>query len=162
MGKNLNGGLHGQRPDLNLTGKHKDLTYGTDFRGIYSEVLDRVQADSETILGERFSRCPSSAEGPPPPRRFSSFPLLIDRLRHECGPEFGCRGTGFAHNAYHHQSTLVAEAFSNLAISLEKLKKVLYTKHRKKCINRFSKLLLRFVRSKLYCRVEQPGSSSGS
>ena len=58
MGKNVNGGLLGQSPDLNLE-TNQDLTYGTDFRGIYSAVLDKwLHADSEKILGQNFEHVP--------------------------------------------------------------------------------------------------------
>lgn len=58
MGKNVNGGLLGESPDLNIE-TNKDLEYSTDFRGIYSSVLDQwLQADSEKILGESFQHVP--------------------------------------------------------------------------------------------------------
>lgn len=58
MGKNVNGGLLGSSPDLNLT-DNKDLEFSTDFRGIYSSVLDKwLGTDSERILGESFEHVP--------------------------------------------------------------------------------------------------------
>jgi uncharacterized protein (DUF1501 family) len=58
MGSKVNGGLLGQVPEL-LTGVKKDLEYSTDFRGIYSSVLDKwLEADSSKILGEKFEPVP--------------------------------------------------------------------------------------------------------
>jgi uncharacterized protein (DUF1501 family) len=58
MGSKVNGGLLGQPPDLGITAK-EDLRYSTDFRGIYSSVLDRwLEADSSKILGETFEHVP--------------------------------------------------------------------------------------------------------
>ena len=58
MGKNVNGGLIGSAPDLNLRAK-QDLRYSTDFRGVYSTILDQwLQSDSTHILGERFNPVP--------------------------------------------------------------------------------------------------------
>lgn len=56
MGGPAQGGLIGDPPDLNVTAK-QDLTYSTDFRGIYATLLDEwFQTDSESILGERFDK----------------------------------------------------------------------------------------------------------
>jgi len=56
MGSPTQGGLIGEAPDLNITAK-EDLSYSTDFRGIYSTLLeDWFQADSEKVLGERFDK----------------------------------------------------------------------------------------------------------
>lgn len=58
MGSQVNGGLLGSAPEL-VTDTKKDLTYSTDFRGIYSSVLDKwLEADSSQILGETFAHVP--------------------------------------------------------------------------------------------------------
>lgn len=58
MGSKVNGGLLGQAPEL-VTDPKNDLQYSTDFRGIYSSVLDKwLEADSSKILGERFDHVP--------------------------------------------------------------------------------------------------------
>jgi uncharacterized protein (DUF1501 family) len=54
MGKAIKGGIHGQSPDLNIDPK-EDPVFSTDFRGVYNTVLDKwMQADADTILGEKF------------------------------------------------------------------------------------------------------------
>jgi uncharacterized protein (DUF1501 family) len=58
MGSKVNGGLLGKAPEL-VTDVKKDLEYSTDFRGIYSSVLDKwLEADSSKILGEKFEHVP--------------------------------------------------------------------------------------------------------
>jgi len=58
MGSKVNGGLLGQAPEL-VTDVKKDLEYSTDFRGIYSSVLDKwLDVDSAKILGEKFEHVP--------------------------------------------------------------------------------------------------------
>lgn len=58
MGSQVNGGLLGESPEL-VTDVKKDLTYSTDFRGVYSSVLDKwLEADSSKILGEKFEHVP--------------------------------------------------------------------------------------------------------
>ncbi|MEO0511124.1 MAG: DUF1501 domain-containing protein [Verrucomicrobiota bacterium] len=58
MGSKVNGGLMGSAPDLNI-GENKDLKFSTDFRSVYSSVLDRwFDADSSSILGEKFDHLP--------------------------------------------------------------------------------------------------------
>jgi uncharacterized protein (DUF1501 family) len=58
MGSKVKGGLLGQAPEL-VTDIKKDLEYSTDFRGIYSSVLDKwLEADSSKILGEKFAHVP--------------------------------------------------------------------------------------------------------
>lgn len=58
MGSKVNGGLLGDAPDLGITAK-QDLTYSTDFRGIYSSVLDKwLEADSSKILGGTYPHVP--------------------------------------------------------------------------------------------------------
>ena len=54
MGPQLKNTLVGQAPDLNL--KHnKDLQFSTDFRSIYSTVLDKwLECDSRSVLGRQF------------------------------------------------------------------------------------------------------------
>ena len=58
MGSKVNGGLLGQTPEL-VTDPKKDLQYTTDFRSIYSSVLDKwLKADSSKILGQPFDHVP--------------------------------------------------------------------------------------------------------
>ena len=58
MGSSVKGGLLGQAPDL-VTDAKKDLKYSTDFRGIYSSVLDKwLEADSSRILGGTYEHVP--------------------------------------------------------------------------------------------------------
>ncbi len=54
MGPQIKDTMIGQAPDLNL--KHnKDLQFSTDFRSIYSTVLDKwLECDSQAILGRQF------------------------------------------------------------------------------------------------------------
>lgn len=58
MGSKVNGGLLGQAPEL-VSDPKNDLQYSTDFRGIYSSVLDKwLEADSSKILGQSFDHVP--------------------------------------------------------------------------------------------------------
>ena len=58
MGAPVRGGLLGSAPDLNV-GQNKDLQYSTDFRSIYSTVLDRwLEADAAKIIGQPFEPVP--------------------------------------------------------------------------------------------------------
>ena len=58
MGSRVNGGLLGSAPDLNL-GQNKDLQFSTDFRSVYSTVLDRwLEADSKNVLGQEYAPLP--------------------------------------------------------------------------------------------------------
>ena len=58
MGSQVKGGLLGQTPEL-VTDATKDLTYSTDFRGVYSSVLDKwLEADSSKILGDKYEHVP--------------------------------------------------------------------------------------------------------
>ena len=58
MGSKVKGGLLGQTPEL-ITDATKDLTYSTDFRGVYSSVLDKwLEADSSKILGDKYEHVP--------------------------------------------------------------------------------------------------------
>ena len=58
MGSKVKGGLLGQTPEL-VTDATKDLTYSTDFRGVYSSVLDKwLEADSSKILGDKYEHVP--------------------------------------------------------------------------------------------------------
>ena len=54
MGPQIKDTLVGKAPDLNL--KHnKDLQFSTDFRSIYSTVLDKwLECDSQSVLGSQF------------------------------------------------------------------------------------------------------------
>lgn len=54
MGSQLKGSLFGSAPDLNLK-KNKDMTYSTDFRSVYSSVIQNwFQANPEAVLGRAF------------------------------------------------------------------------------------------------------------
>ena len=54
MGSQVNGSLFGHAPDLNLK-KNRDLTYSTDFRQVYSTVIQRwFEADPTPILGKAY------------------------------------------------------------------------------------------------------------
>jgi len=54
MGTQMKGGMHGTAPDLNLK-RNQDLTFSTDFRQVYSTVLDKwLACPSEAVLGKRF------------------------------------------------------------------------------------------------------------
>ncbi len=56
MGGKTKGGLVGNSPDLNVK-LNKDLTYGTDFRGVYATLLDKwFEVDADNILGESHDR----------------------------------------------------------------------------------------------------------
>ncbi|MGZ0655806.1 DUF1501 domain-containing protein [Coraliomargarita sp. W4R53] len=58
MGSKVKGGLLGKSPEL-VTDVKKDLEYSTDFRGVYSSVLDKwIEVDSSKILGEKFEHVP--------------------------------------------------------------------------------------------------------
>jgi uncharacterized protein (DUF1501 family) len=48
----------GKAPDLNLA-NNKDLQFSTDFRRVYSTVLDKwLECDSEPVLGRTFNHLP--------------------------------------------------------------------------------------------------------
>jgi uncharacterized protein (DUF1501 family) len=54
MGSGLKGSLFGTAPDLDLQ-KNKDMSYSTDFRSIYSTVIDKwFAAKPETVLGKSY------------------------------------------------------------------------------------------------------------
>jgi uncharacterized protein (DUF1501 family) len=54
MGSNLKGSLFGTAPDLDLK-KNKDMTYSTDFRSVYSTVIEKwFEARPETVLGSPY------------------------------------------------------------------------------------------------------------
>ncbi|HKK17423.1 MAG TPA: DUF1501 domain-containing protein, partial [Opitutales bacterium] len=58
MGSKVQGGLLGSAPSLDL-GHNKDLKFSTDFRSVYSTVLDRwLEADSTKVLGEKYEPVP--------------------------------------------------------------------------------------------------------
>jgi len=58
MGSGVKGGLLGSAPDLNV-GHNKDLQYSTDFRSVYSSVLDRwLEADATKVLGRKYEAIP--------------------------------------------------------------------------------------------------------
>lgn len=55
MGSKVKGGLLGTPPDLNLT-RNRDLKYTTDFRQVYSTVLNRwLDCPAASVLGKGFS-----------------------------------------------------------------------------------------------------------
>jgi len=54
MGSRVNGGLLGTAPDLDL-GHNQDLRFSTDFRRVYSSVLDRwLETDPQKVLGQNY------------------------------------------------------------------------------------------------------------
>ncbi len=58
MGSKVKGGLLGKAPDLGVSEK-EDLKFSTDFRGVYSSVLDKwLEADSSQILGDKYEHVP--------------------------------------------------------------------------------------------------------
>jgi len=55
LGRSVKAGLHGQAPDLALE-RNVDLTYSTDFRSVYSTVLQKwLGCESKAILGADYS-----------------------------------------------------------------------------------------------------------
>lgn len=58
MGSKVKGGLLGEAPKL-VENVKKDLEYSTDFRSVYSSMLDQwLEADSSKILGKKFTPVP--------------------------------------------------------------------------------------------------------
>jgi uncharacterized protein (DUF1501 family) len=58
LGGRVRGGCHGTAPNLNLP-RNQDLTYSTDFRGVYATVLDQwLGCPSDQVLGGRFGALP--------------------------------------------------------------------------------------------------------
>jgi uncharacterized protein (DUF1501 family) len=58
LGSRVRGGLLGSAPRLDLP-PNQDLSYSTDFRSVYSTILDRwLGCPSETVLGGRFPALP--------------------------------------------------------------------------------------------------------
>ena len=56
LGNHVQGGVHGQTPSLSDLDKG-DLKYSTDFRRIYTTLLDDwLHADANTVLGESFDK----------------------------------------------------------------------------------------------------------
>ncbi len=54
MGSHIKAGLHGQAPDLNLA-RNQDMQHSTDFRQVYSTVLDKwLGCKSTAILGHNY------------------------------------------------------------------------------------------------------------
>ncbi len=54
MGSKIKGGLHGTPPKLDLA-RNQDLTYSTDFRQVYSTVLDRwFSCPTDKVLGKTY------------------------------------------------------------------------------------------------------------
>ena len=52
MGSKLKGSLFGEAPDLNVE-KNKDLAYSTDFRSVYSTVIEKwFESDPMRVLGQ--------------------------------------------------------------------------------------------------------------
>jgi len=55
MGSRVKAGLHGTAPDLSL-GRNQDLKFSTDFRQVYSTVLNRwLDCPAEQVLGKAFT-----------------------------------------------------------------------------------------------------------
>jgi uncharacterized protein (DUF1501 family) len=51
LGSRVKAGVHGQAPSLDVA-RNEDLTFSTDFRSVYSTVLDRwLNCDSKAVLG---------------------------------------------------------------------------------------------------------------
>jgi uncharacterized protein (DUF1501 family) len=58
MGSQIKSQLVGEAPDLNLA-NNKDLQFSTDFRRVYSTVLDKwLDCESEPVLGRKFKHLP--------------------------------------------------------------------------------------------------------
>jgi len=58
MGSRLTGSLFGSPPDLDLQ-RNRDIPFTTDFRAVYSTVLERwFGADPRPVLGQRFEALP--------------------------------------------------------------------------------------------------------
>jgi uncharacterized protein (DUF1501 family) len=56
MGSRVHGGFHGTAPSLNLP-KNQDLTYSTDFRQVYSTMLEQwLGAPAAPVLGKAFAK----------------------------------------------------------------------------------------------------------
>lgn len=54
MGSSIKGGLYGEGPNLDIA-RNGDIEFTTDFRQIYSTILDRwLECDSSRILGRSF------------------------------------------------------------------------------------------------------------
>lgn len=54
MGNQIQAGVHGTAPNLDV-GPKEDLSFGTDFRGVYARILDSwLDCPSETVLGGTF------------------------------------------------------------------------------------------------------------
>lgn len=65
LGSQLKGGLSGTAPSLAIA-KNADLTYSTDFRQVYSTVLqDWMDAPAPEIIGEKFAPLPLIRQAPP-------------------------------------------------------------------------------------------------
>ncbi len=58
LGNSVKGGLYGEYPNLEPSAQLEgDIHYNTDFRNLYSTILEDVlDVDSETILNEKFSK----------------------------------------------------------------------------------------------------------
>ena len=53
MGSGLNGSLFGDPPDLEVE-KNRDLEFSTDFRSVYSTIIDKwFDADATAVLGRK-------------------------------------------------------------------------------------------------------------
>lgn len=58
MGSKVKGGLHGTAPSLKLE-KNQDMLFSTDFRSVYSTILDRwLNCPADQVLGAKFSALP--------------------------------------------------------------------------------------------------------
>ena len=58
LGSKVKGGLHGTAPSLKLE-RNQDMLFSTDFRSVYSTVLDRwLQCPADQVLSAKFSSLP--------------------------------------------------------------------------------------------------------
>jgi len=58
MGAKVRGGLHGTPPSLRLQ-RNQDMTFSTDFRQVYSTLLDRwMGCPAATVLGHKHEPLP--------------------------------------------------------------------------------------------------------
>ncbi len=58
MGSKVKGGLHGTAPSLKLE-KNQDMLFSTDFRSVYSTVLDRwLNCPADQVLGAKYQSLP--------------------------------------------------------------------------------------------------------
>ncbi len=57
LGAQVQAGIVGDAPNLDLSGPRADLNFSTDFRSVYATLLDRwLQTDADRVLGETHAR----------------------------------------------------------------------------------------------------------